>query len=49
MSRQSIPTHMLQHLEYLRNLHLEGPRIGNIYLEDIALLNYLETHPVSKN
>lgn len=40
---------MLQHLEYLRNLHLEGPRIGNIYLEDTALLSYLDTHPISKN
>lgn len=32
MSTPTIPNHMLQHLEYLRNLHLEGPRIGNIYL-----------------
>jgi alkylation response protein AidB-like acyl-CoA dehydrogenase len=49
MSTPTIPNHMLQHLEYLRNLHLEGPRIGNIYLEDTALLSYLETHPISKN
>lgn len=40
---------MLQHLEYLRNLHLEGPRLGNIYLEDTALISYLEDHPIAKN
>lgn len=44
-----IPPHMLEHLEYLRGLHLEGPRIGNIYLEDTALLSYLEDTPLAKN
>lgn len=33
----SIPTEMLQHLEYLRGLHLDGPKLGNTYLEDTAL------------
>jgi hypothetical protein len=33
-----IPDEMLRHLEYLRNLHLEGPRIGNTFLEDTPLL-----------
>ena len=48
-SSSTIPTFMLEHLEYLRNLHLEGPRLGNIYLEDTALHSYLENHPISKN
>lgn len=33
----NIPTEMLQHLEYLRGLHLDGPKLGNTYLEDTAL------------
>ena len=33
---------MLSHLEYLRNLHLEAPRLGNTYLEDTALREYSE-------
>ena len=40
---------MLQHLEYLRGLHLEGPRIGNIFTEDSALLGYLEDTPICGN
>lgn len=44
-----IPVHMLQHLEYLRGLYLEGPHLGNVYLEDTALLSYLSSHPISKN
>jgi hypothetical protein len=36
-SSNKIPIEMLEHLEYLRGLHLEGPKIGNVYLEDTAL------------
>jgi len=38
MTSKTIPDNMLRHLEYLRNLYLEGPRLGNIYLEDTALI-----------
>lgn len=31
---------MLKHLEYLRGLHLEAPRVGNVFLEDSALREY---------
>lgn len=48
-SNAKMPSFMLEHLEYLRNLHLEGPRIGNIYLQDSALHSYLENHPISHN
>lgn len=34
---------MLKHVNYLRGLHLEGPRLGNIYLEDHALQEYTKT------
>lgn len=30
------------HLEYLRGINQEGPRIGNRYLEDTALREYIE-------
>lgn len=49
MASSQIPTHMLQHLEYLRGLHLEAPRIGNTYLEDSALISYLEDTPLHHN
>lgn len=39
-----IQTPFLHHVNYLRSLHLEGPRIGNVFLEDQALLEY--THHV---
>jgi hypothetical protein len=40
---------MLQHLEYLRGLHLEAPRTGNSFLEDSALLGYLDDTPLKDN
>lgn len=49
MASSQIPNHMLQHLEYLRGLHLEAPRIGNIYLEDSALISYLEDTALHHN
>ena len=39
-SKLKTPDYLLQHLDYLRNLHLESPKIGNIYLEDTALIEY---------
>ncbi|KAL4483592.1 hypothetical protein ABPG72_016873 [Tetrahymena utriculariae] len=32
----------VKHLEYLRSLHQEGPHLGNQYLEDSALNEYLK-------
>ena len=48
MTSKNIPDHMLRHLEYLRNLHLEGPCLGNVYLEDTALIEYSD-HILQKN
>ena len=31
---------LLQHVNYLRSLNLESPRIGNVFLEDQPLLDY---------
>lgn len=37
-----IPGKLLEHLESLRKLHLDSPRLGNTYLEDTALREYTE-------
>lgn len=35
---------LLTYTDTLRKVHIEGPRIGNIYLEDQAIQRYTQRH-----
>ncbi len=37
---KDLPKEVHQYLDYLRGLHLDAPKLGNIYLEDSALQEY---------
>lgn len=40
MASKKLESSLLEHTNYLRSLHLESPRIGNVFLEDQALIDY---------
>ena len=35
---------LLTYIDTLRNVHIDGPRIGNIYLEDQAIQRYTKRY-----
>jgi hypothetical protein len=42
MSQLKLSSEIREYLEYLRGINQDGPRLGNLYLEDSALREYVE-------